>query len=179
MIEKIWRNILFLKESQSYIGSIGDSLNQFLDSPGGRLALREALSTVEHALSFSGKEIPPIPDIYNEPEAATTIIASYPVSRIVVSCAQDRIFLDRLVRYQAWVVFAFLQDESPEIKRFIKSSIGLPETGNELSLVDYIPVASRLAEERWRLINRVVVRGLVQVAPHEFDEIVRDRKSVV
>jgi DNA primase large subunit len=165
----------FLKESQSYIGSIGDSLNQFLDSSGGRLALREALSTVEHALSFSGKEIPPIPDIYNEPEAATTIIASYPVSRIVVSCAQDRIFLDRLVRYQAWVVFAFLQDESPEIKRFIKSSIGLPETGNELSLVDYIPVASRLAEERWRLINRVVVRGLVQVAPHEFDEIVRER----
>ncbi|MDD3573627.1 MAG: DNA primase regulatory subunit PriL, partial [Methanospirillum sp.] len=116
----------FLKESQSFIGTINNSLDQFLDSSGGRLALKEAITTVEHALSFSGRETPSLPDISNEPEAVTIIVASYPLSRIVVSCAHDRIFIDRLVRYQAWLVFAFLQDEEPEVKRFIRRSIGLP-----------------------------------------------------
>ncbi|WP_373839170.1 DNA primase regulatory subunit PriL [Methanospirillum sp.] len=165
----------FLKESQSFIGTINNSLDQFLDSSGGRLALKEAITTVEHALSFSGRETPSLPDISNEPEAVTIIVASYPLSRIVVSCAHDRIFIDRLVRYQAWLVFAFLQDEEPEVKRFIRRSIGLPDTENEISLVDYIPLASGMVEEKWRLINRVVVKGLVKVSPHEFDEIIRER----
>ena len=102
-------------------------------------------------------------------------MASYPLSRIVVSCAHDKIFIDRLVRYQAWLVFAFLQDEEPEVKRFIRRSIGLPDTENEISLVDYIPLASGMVEEKWRLVNRVVVKGLVKVSPHEFDEIIRER----
>lgn len=165
----------FLKESQSYIGTISNSLDTFLESAGGRLAIREAITTLEHALSFTGREIPPLPDIPKDPEGVTIIIAAYPVSRIMVSCAQDRIFIDRLVRYQAWTVFAFLQDEDPEVKRFIRRSIGLPETGNEISVVDYIPVASRMPQEKWRLINRVVVKGNVQVAPDEYDEIVRER----
>jgi DNA primase large subunit len=165
----------FLKEAQSYIGSLSNSLDQFLDSAAGRLALREAVTTLEHALSFSGKEIPPLPDIPKDADAATIIIASYPVSRILVSCAQDRVFIDRLVRYQAWLVYAYLQEEKPDVKRFIRRSIGLPDTENAISVVDYIPVAARLPEEKWRLINRVVIKGKVYVSPDEFDEIIRER----
>ena len=165
----------FLKESQAYIETISNSLEQYLESAGGRLAMREAITILEHALSFSGREVPPLPEIPPDAEFVTTIIATYPVSRIIVSCAQDRMLIDRLVRYQSWIVFAFLQEENPEIKRFIRGTIGLPETGTEISVVDYIPVAARMSEERWRLINRVVVRGKVQVVPEEYDEIVRER----
>ena len=136
----------FLKESQTYIGAISSSLEHYLESTGGRVAIREAMLMLEHALSFTGKETPSIPEIPPEKEAVMTIIATYPVSRIMVSCAQDRMLIERLVRYQAWVVFAFLQDEEPEIKRFIRRSIGLPETGMDISVIDYIPVASRMAE---------------------------------
>ncbi|WP_181391341.1 DNA primase regulatory subunit PriL [Methanospirillum stamsii] len=165
----------FLKESQTYIGAISSSLEHYLESTGGRVAIREAMLMLEHALSFSGKETPSIPEIPPEKEAVMTIIATYPVSRIMVSCAQDRMLIERLVRYQAWVVFAFLQDEEPEIKRFIRRSIGLPETGMDISVIDYIPVASRMAEERWRLVNRVVEKGKVRIRPEEYDEIVRER----
>lgn len=165
----------FLKESQEYIGSISSSLEQFLESPGGRLAVRDAIQLLERALSFSGKEIPQIPEIPREQEAVTIIIATYPVSRIMVSCAQDRMLIDRLARYQSWLFFAYLQEEEIIIKRFIRHSIGLPETGTEISVVDYIPVASRMAEERWRLVNRVIERGMVQVRQEEYDEIVRER----
>ena len=165
----------FLKESQAYIGTISSSLEQYLDSPGGRVAMREATLMLEHALSFSGKETPPLPDIPPDQEAATIIIATYPVSRIMVSCAQDRMLIDRLVRFQSWQFFAFLQEESPEVKRFIRRSIGLPETGTEISVMDYIPVAARMAEDRWRLINRVIRKGRVQVKPEEYDEIIRER----
>jgi len=169
----------FLKESQSYIGTISSSLEQYLQSPGGKHAIKEASTTMQCALSFNGRELPPLPDIPPDAESITNIIASYPVSRIIVSCAQDRVLIDRLVRYQSWLVFAFLQDESSDVKRFIRKSIGLPETGTEISVTDYIPVASRMQEERWRLINRVVIRGKVRVAPLEYDEIVRERLRYV
>lgn len=53
----------FLKESQAYIETISNSLEQYLKSAGGRLAMREALTILEHALSFSGREVPPLPEI--------------------------------------------------------------------------------------------------------------------
>jgi DNA primase large subunit len=93
----------------------------------------------------------------------------------MVSCAQERLFIERLTRYQSWLVFAFLQDEDPEIKQFIRRSIGLPETGTEISIVDYIPIASHMTEEKWRLVNRVVIRGKVTVSLEEYDEIIRER----
>ncbi|NLV27844.1 MAG: DNA primase regulatory subunit PriL [Methanomicrobiales archaeon] len=165
----------FLKESQAYIGTISSSLEQYLQSPGGRVAIREALLMLTQALSFSGKETPPVPEIPPDQESVTTIIATYPVSRIIVSCAQDRMLIDRLVRYQSWLFFAFLQDEDESIKKFIRHSIGLPETAMEISVVDYIPVATRMTEERWRLVNRVVNKGRVRIRPEEYDEIVRER----
>jgi len=165
----------FLKESQSYIKTIHESLDEFLESITGRLAIKEAISTIELALSFSGKKLPSLPEIPKDPEGVTILIASYPLSRIMVSCAQERLFIERLTRYQSWLVFAFLQDEDPEIKQFIRRSIGLPETGTEISIVDYIPIASHMTEENWRLVNRVVIRGQVTVSLEEYDEIIRER----
>ena len=169
----------FLKESQAYIGKITGSLDVLLESPMGRLAVREAVLLLERALSFSGKEVPKKEELPSESEAVTIMIAVYPISRILVSCAQDRALIDRLVRYQAWLFFTRLQDEDPEIKKFIRKSIGLSETGTSIPVTEYIPIASRMPEERWRLINRVVERGSVQVNPEESDEIIRERLRYV
>lgn len=165
----------FLKESQAYLGTVSSSLEEFLPSPRGRLAVHEAIQILESALSFTRNKNPSLPEIPTDPESVTLFIAAYPVSRILVSCAQDRALIDRLVRYQSWLFFSRLQEEDPEIKLFIRRSIGLPESGNSIPVIDYVPLASRLTEDHWRLVNRVVVRGKVQVKPEEYDEIIRER----
>lgn len=169
----------FLKESQAYIGKITGSLEELLESPMGRLAVREAVVILERALTFTGKKVPKKEELPLDSEAVTIMIAVYPISRILVSCAQDRALIDRLVRYQAWLFFTRLQDEDPEIKKFIRKSIGLSEAGTSIPVTEYIPIASRMPEERWRLINRVVDKGHVQVNPEESDEIIRERLRYV
>jgi len=169
----------FLKQSQDYIGTIFGSLDAFLESSSGEAALSEAVLNIKRALNFKGKNTPVLPPVPSDMESTIISIASYPVGRILVSCTNSRPLIDRLVRYQAWTFFSYLEDEDPEMKKYIRRSIGLPETGNEITLVDYIPVASRMTDNSWRLVNRVVLKGHVIVHPDEYDEIIRERLRYV
>ena len=169
----------FLKESQDYIGRIFSSLDDFLESTAGNQALLEAIKNIESALDYDSKKIPPLPVIISDTERADILIAAYPVGRILVSCVQLKPVTDRFVRYQAWVFFSYLQDEEPALKKYIRQSIGLPETGDEVPLADYLSIASRMTDNRWRLINRVVVKGRVLVHSDEYDEIIRERLRYV
>ncbi|MDD1724814.1 MAG: DNA primase regulatory subunit PriL [Methanospirillum sp.] len=169
----------FLRESQAYIGTVISSLEEFLKSPKGRIAVHEAMQTLENALSFNEKNPPSLPEIPADAYEIPYFIAVYPVSRILVSCAQDRALIDRLVRYQSWLFYSYLQKEDPGVEIIIRREIGLPEGGNSIPVIDYVPIASRLGEDHWRLINRVVVRGQVQVNPLEYDRVIRERLRYV
>jgi DNA primase large subunit len=169
----------FLKEAQDYIDSIFSSLDVFLDSKQGKQALKQSILNIEHALDFSGKKTIVLPPIPLDTESAIISIASYPVERILISCAHSKPLTDRLVRYQASVFYSYLEEEEPEIKRYIRHSIGLPEKGDNIPIIDYIPIASRMQDNKWRLINRVVEEGSVLIHPGEYDDIIRERLRYV
>ena len=170
----------FLKEAQAFVSAHTASLDQYLESQNGHLAVKEALDTVLSSLQFNPRQPPEtLPDVPSEAAAVRIIISAYPVSRLLVSCSADKLLIDRLCRYQSWKVYRFLQEEDPKKKEVIAASLGLSSTSTGIPVIQYIEIAARLNEERWKLVNRTVERGVVRVQSDEIDEIIRERLRVI
>lgn len=170
----------FLKEAQSYISAHTQSLEEYLQSPSGSLAVKEALDTIVQAIQFNPRQNQEYDtSIPSESSAVKIFIAAYPVSRILVSCMGDRMIIDRLCRYQSWKVFRFLQEEEPAKKTIIAASLGLSGNFSAIPVIQYVEIASRMQEERWKLVNRIVEKGIVRIYPDEIDEILRERLRVI
>ncbi len=170
----------FLKEAQAFISSHTASLDQYLESQSGHLAVKEALDTVISSLHFNPRQPPEnLPDVPSEAATVRILIAAYPVSRLLVSCSGDKMLIDRLCRYQSWKVYRYLQDEDSKKKEAIAASLGVSSTSSGISVIQYVEIAARLNEERWKLVNRVIDKGIVKVYPDEIDEIIRERLRVV
>ncbi|MDD1729197.1 MAG: DNA primase large subunit PriL, partial [Methanospirillum sp.] len=101
------------------------------------------------------------------------------VTRLLISCSGDRMLIDRVSRYQSWKVYRYLQEEDPKKKLVIASSLGLSGTSTAIPVIQYVEIAARLTEERWRLVNRVVEHGIVKIHQDEIDEILRERLRVI
>jgi DNA primase large subunit len=76
-------------------------------------------------------------------------------------------------------VYRYLQEEEPEKKAVIARNLGIPEHSQKMPVILYIEIASRLQEDRWRLVNRTVERGMVHIRSDEIDEILRERLRVI
>ncbi|PKL58555.1 MAG: DNA primase regulatory subunit PriL, partial [Methanomicrobiales archaeon HGW-Methanomicrobiales-4] len=170
----------FLKEAQAFVSAQTASLEEFLELPPGRLAVKEALEIITSALRYNPRHPPTEnPEVPSEASAVKIIISAYPVSRLLVSCSGDRALIDRLCRYQSWRVFRFLQEEEPGKKEIIAGSLGISGSSTQIPVIQYIEIVSRLQENKWRLVNRVVRKGVVTIHPDEIDEILRERLRVI
>ena len=170
----------FLKEAQSFISANTASLDQYLESPSGRLAVKEAFETVIAALRFNPRQPPEkLPDVPSEASAVRILISAYPVSRLLVSCSGDRVLIDRLCRYQSWKIYQYLQDEDPKKKEVVAGSLGISGSSTEIPVIQYVEIAARLTEDQWRLVNRIVEHGIVKIHRDEIDEILRERLRVI
>jgi DNA primase large subunit len=165
----------FLKESQAFVAEYADSLEDFLRTHSGRIALNHAVSRVNAALNLKTDEKPEIPDNHPTDRFGVKLaVAGYALARVLVSCIRDRVMIDRLCRYEAQRAFEFILDEDPAKKAYIAESVGMP-LKSEIPLVTYIELVSGMREDRWRLVNRVLLSGNVQVRAEEGDELLRER----
>lgn len=170
----------FLKEAQSFIATNTVSLDRYLESSSGRLAVKEAYDTVSASIRFNPRQPPEdLPEVPSEADAVRIIISAYPTSRLLVSCSGDKMLIDRLCRYQSWRVYRYLQDEDPKKKEVIAASLGLSGSTTSIPVIQYVEIASRLTDDRWRLVNRVVEKGIVRIHSDEIDEILRERLRVI
>jgi DNA primase large subunit len=165
----------FLKESQQFIGKDADSVEQFLRSNAGKIALKHAMERIRASLRTSDR----CPDLPADRLGVKISVSGYVLARIIVSCASDRALVERLVRYEAQRAYNFLLDEDEGKKRFITGSIGLDIHRPSLPAIQYIEVVAGLHEERWRLVNREVHDGLVRVTPLEMNELIREQIRVI
>jgi DNA primase large subunit len=171
----------FLKESQQYVGTQSESLDQFLAGSQGRLALGKAADRVNLAITFrrskdEGEKRPEVPadDIHVKLE-----IFSYGLARVLVSCMKDRTLIDRLARYEARRAAQFLADEDPDKKTYVAESLGMDLNEARMPLVAYVDLVAPLRDERWRLVNRSVHSGSVLLQKGEIDELLAERIRVV
>ncbi|HVP95260.1 MAG TPA: DNA primase regulatory subunit PriL [Methanoregulaceae archaeon] len=175
--EKDFIKYPFLKESQSFVGSYAGSPDRFLDSPLGKAALENATARIMSAIRSKAEAVPIVPGS-TDSNGVRIAVAGYAIARIIVSCMKDRMIIDRLTRYESQRAYEYLADEDEEKKTYIAKSLGLDFGTRAIPLIPYIELVSGMREDRWRLVNRDVWGGLVQVRQHEIDELLRERIRV-
>jgi DNA primase large subunit len=168
----------FLKESQQFIGASTDTIDQFLNSASGKIAVRHAMERIRISLRLADRDR----DEERIPSDSIDVkisISGYVLARIIISCAADRALMERLVRYEAQRAYSFLLDEDDRKKIYVASSVGLDIGESSLSVVQYVEIVAGLHEERWRLVNRDVGDGRVSVSPAEMNELMREQIRVI
>jgi DNA primase large subunit len=168
----------FLRESQQFMGTSADTLEDFLHAAQGKIAVRHAIGRIHTALRGTDrdKEALPLPADSIDVRIA---VSGYALARILVSCAADRSLVERLARFEAHRAYGFLIDEDDPKKAYIAASVGMDIQGPSLPLVQYVEVVAGLNEERWRLVNRDVYDGFVPVTPLEKNELLREQIRVI
>jgi len=160
----------FLKESQVIVRKHTESIGSFLDSNPGKNTVLRARGRIIAALS-PGKD-QGLPDVEGIPPEF--IIAEYVIARILASCANDRIQMDALARHESSRAFEYLMDEDPTVKRYVAQTVGIDIDSGEYTVKRYVECTSRLRNERWRLVNRDVERGMVSIESPEHDELLKE-----
>ncbi|NYT08152.1 MAG: DNA primase regulatory subunit PriL [Methanomicrobiales archaeon] len=168
----------FLKESQQFMGRNADSIEEFLSSNSGKIALRHAMDRIRAALRPSGQRDRE-EDLPSDGLGVKISVSGYVLARIIVSCAGDRSLVERLARYEAQRAFRFLIDEEEEKRLFVAGSIGMNGAGSDLPVIQYVEIVAGLHEERWRLVNRDVESGQVRITPAEMNELLREQVRVI
>jgi DNA primase large subunit len=182
----------FLKKAQDHIKKSFPPVDQLLKEEKGTFLTDLAVRRINQALA-SKKTIAAHFQHRDDEE-----IASYVLARIIVSCVQDKQLYDRLARYEAERAYYFLNAETgsesekgwnenavlddnrnSRIANYIAAEFRIDLSKDRMPLADYIEIVSVLHEERFRLVNRHVSKGYVEIKKEELLELLRERIRVI
>jgi len=159
----------FLKEAQEWVAGRAGTLGQFLSTSYGKVAARNGARRVIGAITG---EDPALALGSMEPERD---VFSYALARILVSCSKERGLIERLTRFEAGRAWGFLQEEEEAKRAYVCGSIGIDPAAREIPVVEYVELVPQLRDDRWRLVNRAISKGMVQLGEDDLEELVRER----
>jgi len=183
----------FLKKSQDHLKN-SPPLEQLLKEKRGQDLVELAVKRINQALS-SKKTF-----VSHFQHRDDDEIASYILSRIIVSCIKDKQLYDRLTRYEAERAYFFLNSETSSeedqaggwnqhailddngnspIANYLAAEFRIDLSNKRMPLVDYIEIVSVLHEPRFKLVNRRVGKGFVEIKKDELLELLRERIRVI
>ncbi len=182
----------FLKKAQDHIKKSFPPIEQLLKEEKGAFLTELAVRRINQALA-SKKTIAAHFQHRDDEE-----IASYVLARIIVSCVQDKQLYDRLTRYEAERAYYFLNaetgselekgwnenavlddDQNSRIANYIAAEFRIDLSKDLMPLADYVEIVSVLHEERFKLVNRRVKNGYVEIKKEELLELLRERIRVI
>jgi DNA primase large subunit len=160
----------FLEEAQDYVRRESGTLDMLLKSERGRSLSESAANRVVDALSRKNPQ-----ECRAYGRDAQEDLFSYVLARMLVSCLNDRLLIERLSQFEAQKAYlSFIAEEKAE-KEEIARALGIDIGQNSLPVLTYIPLVSGLHEERWKLVNRSVKGGRVLLLRIEAEELIRER----
>jgi DNA primase large subunit len=176
----------FLKKAQDHIKVRFSSLDSLLKESRGESLTSRAIERIRDALSKKKLFAPAISDSVDDE------IAAYALARIIVSCVNDKQLIDRLTRYEAERGYYFLVNEEEWNQNYkledtgysrlciaLSNELGIQITKDRMPLTDYVELASSLHEDRFRLVNRRLAGGFVEIKKEERYELLRERIRVL
>jgi len=179
-------NFPFLKNSKEYIRQKYSSLDNLFSGDRGEILIKQSLNRIRDALFAKRK--------YGEGGSSNPEdnIASYALARVIISCLNDRQLIERLTRYEAEQAYQAIVNEEQWNENFqledsgfsrlctmVASELGISIKQNQMPLVDYIELVSTIHEDRFRLVNRIVTKGQVQINEFEMYDLLRERIRVI
>ncbi len=172
----------FLKKAQDHIRNRFTALESLLQDPNGEFLAARAADRIQEAISPRKTFAPEVPG------SAEDEIAAYALSRIMASCINDRHLIDRLTRYESDRAYYFLVNEEEwnqnckmedgEYSRLcvaVAGELGIRITQDRMPLVEYVELVAPLHEDRFKLVNRRLDRGFVEIKKDERYELLRER----
>ena len=176
----------FLKKAQDHIKTRFSSLDSLLKDPKGEALISRAIERIKEAISPKKIFALEISDLVDDE------IAAYALARIIVSCVNDKQLIDRLTRYEAERVYYFLVNEEEWNQNYkledtgysrlcitLANELGIQITQDRMPLTDYVELVSPLHEDRFKLVNRRVARGFVEIKKEERYELLRERTRLI
>jgi DNA primase large subunit len=176
----------FLKKAQDHIKARSSSLDSLLKDPRGEALISHAIERIREALSQKKTFAPEISDPVDDE------IAAYALARIIVSCINDKQLIDRLTRHEAERGYYFLVNEEEWNQNYkledtgysrlciaLANELGIQITKDRMPLTDYVELVSPLHEDRFRLVNRRLAGGFVEIKKEERYELLRERIRVL
>ena len=176
----------FLKKAQDHIKTRFSSLDSLLKDPKGEALISRAIERIKEAISPKKIFAPEVSDSVDDE------IAAYALARIIVSCVNDKQLIDRLTRYEAERVYYFLVNEEEWNQNYkledtgysrlclaLANELGIQITQDRMPLTDYVELVSPLHEDRFRLVNRRMDRGFVEIKKEERYELLRERTRLI
>jgi len=183
----------FLKKAQDHIKDIFPPLDVLLKEERGKFITDLALKRIKQALSSKRTVIAHFQH-RDEDE-----IASFVMSRIIASCIPDKNLFDRLTRYEAERAYHFLvseigtedgekgwnentlldDDGYSQISKYLAAEFGINIKDDQMPLPDYVEIISPLHDARFKLVNRNVHHGFIEIKKEERYELLRERIRVI
>jgi DNA primase large subunit len=183
----------FLKKAQEHIKDIFPPLDVLLKEERGKIITGLALKRINQALSSKRTVIAHFQHRDDDE------IASFVMSRIIASCIPDKNLFDRLTRYEAERSYHFLVSETgtedgekgwnentlldddgySQISKYVATEFGINITDERMPLPDYVEIISPLHDTRFKLVNRNVHHGFIEIKKEERYELLRERIRVI
>lgn len=160
----------FLPEAQKIIASRGISVDSLAKSSSGQQYLEKACSRVMYAID--GK------NLYPEDTSGDNIsdIVTYVLSRILVSCVKDHMTIQRFVRAESKRVYSYLSvEQNKTLKQRVCQEFGISDDTDELPVLQYVEMAANITDPKWRLINRKVQNGIVEISSDELEILLSEK----
>ncbi len=176
----------FLKKAQNHIKARFSTLDSLLEDPKGEVLISRAIERIRETI---------LPKKVFAPEVSDSVedeIAAYALARIIVSCVNDKQLIDRLTRYEAERVYYFLVNEEEWNQNYkledtgfsrlcitLANELGIQITRDHIPLTDYVELVAPLHEDRFKLVNRRLNKGFVEIKKEERYELLRERTRVI
>jgi len=158
----------FLREAKDYVSSLNLTLEEIEDHPVYSSAVEMGRQRVLDALNGRTKT-----DLSDRISRELTIL-SYVIARILVNLIADRRIIFRYATAEARNAYEFMRNESEHVLRVIKEDINFRLDGNRMDFAHYLKLSKDLAGPEWRLVNRIMSSGMVEIKKHEVPILLRE-----
>ncbi|WP_342306050.1 DNA primase regulatory subunit PriL [Methanolobus sp. ZRKC5] len=180
MDEKDFALYPYTSGASLHVKDLGISLDRLVTSRAMESARFRGKERVLQAIS--GEIIKPNLSSSDERNILLELL-SYPFSRILVSCIDDSFLTRRYCLAEAVASYRILKTQDLGFLREFALDFGVnadeSETGFKLHFTSYIRMASSLKAIEWKLVNRKLDHGNVNVSREEFarllQELIKDR----
>lgn len=165
----------FISEASEYVQK-KYKLTDLIESRVYESARERGKKRVSQAISGEIKE----PDIRRLDDRVNKEmeLLSYPFARILVSCIKDDFLIRRYALAEAKLAHSRLKNKPSDFLMILGNEFNIDAFLNDsqfkVYFADYISLAAGLRDSKWKLVNRRLDRGWVDITKEEFSRLLQE-----